>query len=157
MERISKRKYYLNIARAVSKRSSCLKRRYGCIIVKNDEIIATGYNGSPRGVENCCDKGKCPRFSKPHNSGDYSDCPSVHAEQNAMLSASRKDMIGATMYLAGDEINSSDPSNSYPCWIQLVKCEPCPICARMILNAGISEVVTLYDTYTRDDIAKRLI
>lgn len=74
-----------------------------------------------------------------------------------MLSASRKDMIGATMYLAGDEINSSDPSNSYPCWIQLVKCEPCPICARMILNAGISEVVTLYDTYTRDDIAKRLI
>lgn len=157
MERISKRKYYLNIARAVSKRSSCLKRRYGCIIVKNDEIIATGYNGSPRGVENCCDKEKCPRLSKPHNSGDYSDCPSVHAEQNAMLSASRKDMIGATMYLAGDEINSSDPPNSYPCWIQLVKCEPCPICARMILNAGISEVVTLYDTYTRDDIAKRLI
>lgn len=157
MERISKRKYYLNIARAVSKRSSCLKRRYGCIIVKNDEIIATGYNGSPRGVENCCDKGKCPRFSKPHNSGDYSDCPSVHAEQNAMLSASRKDMIGATMYLAGDEINTLDPSNSYPCWIQLVECEPCPICARMILNAGISEVVTIHDVYTRDDIANKLI
>lgn len=157
MERVSKKKYYLNIAKAVSKRSSCLKRRYGCIIVKNDEIIATGYNGSPRGLDNCCDKGKCPRFSKPHNSGDYSDCPSVHAEQNAMLSASRKDMIGATMYLAGDEINPDPSSYSYSCWIQLVKCEPCPICARMILNAGISEVVTIHDVYTRDDIANKLI
>lgn len=157
MERVSKKKYYLNIARAVSKRSSCLKRRYGCIIVKNDEIIATGYNGSPRGLDNCCDKGKCNRLSKPHNSGDYSDCHSVHAEQNAMLSASRKDMIGATMYLAGDEINSLDLSNPYLCWIQLVKCEPCSICARMILNSGIEKLVTISGEYTKDDIANKLI
>lgn len=157
MERVSKKKYYLNIARAVSKRSSCLKRRYGCIIVKNDEIIATGYNGSPRGLNNCCDKEKCNRLSKPHNSGDYSDCHSVHAEQNAMLSASRKDMIGATMYLAGYEITSLNTSKSYPCWIQLTNCEPCPICARMILNSGIEKLITISGEYTKDDIANKLI
>ena len=97
MDRISKDKYYLGIARAVSKRSTCLKRHYGCVIVKNGEVISTGYNGNPRGQENCCDRGTCNRLMKPHNSGDYSDCYSVHAEQNAMLSAARKDMIGSTL------------------------------------------------------------
>lgn len=101
MERISKDNYYVGIARAVSERSTCLKRHYGCVIVNNDEIIATGYNGNPRGLMNCCDFGYCNRLNKPHNSGDYSDCHSVHAEQNAMLSAARRDMIGATMYLYG--------------------------------------------------------
>ena len=93
--RPSKEEYYLGIALAVSKRSTCLKRHYGCVIVKDDVIIATGYNGSPRGCENCCDVGVCKRLDKPHNSGDYSDCHSVHAEQNAMLSASRSKMIRA--------------------------------------------------------------
>lgn len=134
-KRISKTQYYLGIALAVSKRSPCLKRHYGCIIVKNDEIIATGYNGNPRGLTNCCDIGSCLRMDKPHNTGDYSDCNSVHAEQNAMISASRKDMIGATMYLIGEELNNGK--------LEIIKnCEPCPICFRMIQNSGIIKVIT---------------
>ena len=87
---MSKNDYYLGIALAVSKRSTCLKRRYGAVIVNNDEIISTGYNGNPRGEENCCDRGDCKRMNLPSNSGNYNDCFSVHAEQNAMISASRK-------------------------------------------------------------------
>ena len=138
MKRISKDEYYLRIALAVSKRSTCLKRHYGCVIVKNDEIIATGYNGSPRGEENCCDKGICPRMDIPHNSGNYSDCPSVHAEQNAMLSASRKDLIGATLYLAGEESIGCDKGDG---WCKIENATPCPICERIIKNAGIKRIV----------------
>lgn len=144
MSRPNKDDYYLSIALEVSKRSTCLKRRYGCVIVKDDEIIATGYNGSPRGFVNCSDKGFCNRMNMPHNSGDYSDCHSVHAEQNAMLSASRKDMLGATMYLAGEErVIEGDFASlvtKYGHWIKIRDCEPCPICARMIMNAGITLV-----------------
>ena len=129
MKRITKDEYYLNIALAVSERSTCLKRKYGCVIVKDDEIISTGYNGSPRGEVNCCDTGKCNRLDKPHNSGDYSDCCSVHAEQNAMLSASRKDMIGATLYLAGQDSKG-----------KFEDCSPCPICERMIKNVGLKVI-----------------
>lgn len=138
MKRISKDEYYLGIALAVSKRSTCLKRHYGCVIVKNDEIIATGYNGAPRGEANCCDIGLCQRLNKPHNSGDYSDCHSVHAEQNAMLSASRKEMIGATMYLAGEDMTESNWDNDDN--TEIVDATPCPICERMIKNAGIISV-----------------
>lgn len=134
--RPSKDEYYLQIASAVSSRSTCLRRQYGCVIVKNNEIIATGYNGNPRGEKNCCDVGKCNRMNKPHNSGDYSDCYSVHAEQNAMLSAARKDMIGATLYLTGFETTNEGAKKP------IVLCEPCPICGRMIKNAGIKRVVT---------------
>ena len=131
MERISKRDYYLDIAKAVAQRSTCLRRQYGCIIVKNDEIIATGYNGSARGENNCCDiYEECPRKNVEHNSGNYGDCPAVHAEQNAMLSAARKDMIGATLYLAGIENGEV-----------LRNCEPCPICLRIIRNSGISNII----------------
>ena len=140
MDRISKNEYYLNIALEVSKRSTCLKRHYGCVIVKNDEIIATGYNGAPRGLDNCCDIGECVRMDKPHNSGDYSDCHSVHAEQNAMLSASRSEMIGATMYLAGEEEEDFFPFEWLE-WLEIKDAAPCPICARMIMNAGISSVI----------------
>ena len=120
MSRVSKEEYYLNIAKTVAERSTCLRRRYGCIIVKNDEIIATGYNGSARGEINCCDihNGKCPRSDEPHNTGDYSNCPAVHAEQNAMLSAARKDMIGATMYLDGEERKWSEINQSYFRWMK---------------------------------------
>lgn len=135
-KRICKEEYYINIAKAVSKRSPCLKRHYGCIIVKNDEIIATGYNGNPRGMENCCDRGYCLRMNKPSNSGDYSDCYSVHAEQNAMLSAARKDMIGSSMYLYGEELLSIGE------WYDIFNPEPCPICQRMIINSGVEKVVT---------------
>ena len=136
MKRIPKDQYYLNIAREVAARSTCLKRNYGCVIVKNDEIIATGYNGSARNEDNCCDiYEKCPRINVAHNSGNYSDCPAVHAEQNAMLSAARKDMIGSTLYLFGKEYISPTETKD------LTECTPCPICARMIRNAGITRIV----------------
>lgn len=155
MNRISKEEYYLNIAKTVAERSTCLRRRYGCIIVKNDEIIATGYNGSARGERNCCDdilgvSPKCPRVNEPHNSGDYSNCPAVHAEQNAMLSAARKDMIGATMYLDGEEwVNEYIKDGVIPgtaigrmFWREIKDCTPCPMCIRMIANSGIEKVIT---------------
>ena len=160
MKRIKKDEYYLNIALAVSKRSTCLKRHYGCVIVNNDEIIATGYNGSPRGEDNCCDVyDECPRKNVEHNSGDYSGCSSVHAEQNAMLSASRRDMIGATLYLVGEEelkfCGSSTTTLCNDCGkleiecpfkqrvtMEIKDCTPCPICLRMIKNAGIKKIVT---------------
>lgn len=134
MDRLSKEDYYIGIARAVCKRSTCLKRNYGAVIVNNDEVVSTGYNGNPRTLPNCCDTGICNRMTAPHNSGDYSDCHSVHAEQNAMLSASRKDMIGATLYLYGEENG----------WA-LNDVTPCPICTRMILNSGIKDVVVRTD------------
>ena len=146
MKRISKDSYYLEIAEAVSHRSTCLKRRYGAVIVKNDEIIATGYNGSVRGAANCCDVGSCKRLAAPSNTGDYSDCHSVHAEQNALLSASRGEMIGATMYLYGDRGRASYGKGDEimdVMWEPLESPEPCPICRRMIANAGIIRVVTL--------------
>ena len=142
MSRVSKEEYYLDIALSVSKRSTCLKRHYGCIIVKNDQIIATGYNGSARGEINCCDKGECPRINKPSNSGDYSDCPAVHAEQNAMLSCSRIDMIGSVMYLDGEEFVSDKEKSCWVYWKKIDDCIPCPICRRMIRNSGIEMVIT---------------
>ena len=129
MSRISVDNYYLGIAKAVSRRSSCLRRQYGAVIVNNREIIATGYNGGCRGDINCCDIGVCKRVGMTHNAGDYSECNSVHAEQNALLSASRKEMLGATLYLWGGENGTAIDS------------EPCPICKRMIKNAGIERVV----------------
>lgn len=132
--------YYLDIALAVLKRSPCIRRHYGCVIVKDDVIIATGYNGSPRGEENCCERGTCFREGMEHNSGDYSECRSVHAEQNAMLVATRKDMIGATLYLVGEEAYFSD-NLKYDFWKEIKQAEPCPICKRMIKNAGIVRIV----------------
>lgn len=147
MKRISKDEYYLDIAYSVSKRSPCLKRHYGCIIVKNDEIIATGYNGNPRGEENCCDiYEECPRMSIPHNSGNYSDCHSVHAEMNAIISASRKDMIGSTLYLAGEGFSKEND-----CYVRIEDCDPCPICSRMIKNSGITRVVGKLIKYSCSD------
>lgn len=128
MNRPTIEEYYLGIAAAVSKRSTCKRRQYGAVIVKNDEIIATGYNGSPRGEANCCDGSTCKRLGHEHNDGDYGDCESVHAEMNAMISAARKDMIGSTLYLYGEENG------------KVIAAEPCPICRRMMKNAGIAKV-----------------
>lgn len=137
MKRISKEEYYLEIAESVAKRSTCLRRHYGCVIVKNNEIIATGYNGSARGEANCCDiYTECPRKNKEHNSGDYSDCPAVHAEQNAMLSAARKDMIDADMYLYGEEFLPIGE------WFYISNPKPCPICERMLKNSGIKNIIS---------------
>ncbi len=128
--RIDWDEYFLTIAAAVSRRSTCLRRQYGAIIVNRDKtIVGTGYNGSPRGEENCCDVGKCNREGCEHNDGNYGQCRSVHAEQNVLINASKADMIGATLYLAGFENG------------QLITAEPCPICSRMIKNAGIKCVV----------------
>lgn len=131
MNRISKQDHYLNIALAVAQRSTCIRRKYGAIIVQNDEIIATGYNGSARGEVNCCDTGECERnrLNIPHGE-QYEKCVAVHAEQNAIISAARKDMIGATMYLIGVENG------------EVIEGKPCLICERMIKNAGISRVIT---------------
>ena len=129
--RLNKTDYYLTIAKAVSQRSTCLRRQYGAVIVKNDEIIATGYNGAPRGEEQCCDLGYCLREQKdiPHGT-QYELCKSVHAEMNAIISAARRDMLGSTLYLYGEESG-----------IRIEKPEPCTLCARMIKNAGIAQVV----------------
>ena len=134
--RMSKDAYYLEIAKTIAKRSTCLRRNYGAVIVNADRIVSTGYNGAPRGDENCCDRGTCPRIEKQvaHNTGDYSDCCSVHAEQNAIIHGTFSDMQGATLYLAGFDYESGD----------LLDALPCPICHRMIKNAGIVRVVCTY-------------
>ena len=127
--RPSKNKYYLSIAKEVSKRSTCLRRQYGAVIVKNDEIISTGYNGAPRGDINCCDVGDCWRETHniPHGER-YEECVAVHAEQNAIISASRREMNGGILYLYGEE-------NGKP-----IKSCPCKICKRLIKNAGLSVI-----------------
>ena len=132
--RKSKDEYYLNIAEAVLTRSTCLRRKYGAVIVKDDEIISTGYNGSPRGWANCCDLGDCARIQEniPHGQHHYDECRSVHAEANAIISASRRDMIASTLYLAGIEADGTP----------ILDAKPCFMCLRLILNAGISSVVT---------------
>lgn len=131
--RPTKHEYYLEIARAVAKRSTCRRRQYGAVIVNNDEIVATGYNGAPRGVLDCLQRGSCWREENgvPHGE-QYEKCVSVHAEQNAIISASRAEMIGATIYLVGFENGS-----------EIHGAEPCTLCMRMIRNAGIS---TIYNT-----------
>ena len=131
MERVSKRQSYLDIAAEVARRATCLRRQYGAVIVKNDEIVATGYNGAPRGDENCCDVGVCWREAHgiPHGE-QYEKCVAVHAECNAIISASRNEMLGSTLYLYGFE-------NGTP----MKAPEPCVMCARMIKNAGITTVI----------------
>lgn len=130
--RPSKTKYYLDIAAAVAARSTCLRRQYGAVIVKNDVIIATGYNGGSRGTKNCCDEGYCYRVVNniPHGE-HYEKCEAVHAEMNAIISASREQMIGATLFLAGfeDGVRIADP-------------KPCEMCERVIINSGIRRVIT---------------
>ena len=133
MGRIDKNNYYLDIAESVVERGTCLRRNFGAIIVKNDEIISTGYVGSPRGRENCCDLNYCVREKLNVPRGErYELCRSVHAEQNAIISASRKDMMGATLYLVG--LNYKDKT-------YVENANPCSLCKRMIINAGLEKVV----------------
>ena len=133
MERLSKTNYYLDIAQAVASRGTCLRKKYGAIIVKNDSILSTGYNGAPRGRKNCCDLGYCQRDELNIPRGErYELCRSVHAEANAIISASREDMIGATLYLVGLDAKTD----------QLVPgINSCMMCKRMVINAGISKIV----------------
>jgi dCMP deaminase len=132
-KRTSKENYYLDIADAVLERSTCLRRCYGAIIVRNDEIISTGYNGAPRGRRNCTDLGFCEREHLRIPSGErYELCRSVHAEANAIISASRRDMIGATMFLVGRDAKTRE---------LLPETTSCSMCRRQIINAGIEKIV----------------
>ena len=132
--RIDKNNYYLDIAKSVAERSTCLRKKVGCVIVNNDEIISTGYNGAPRGRKNCIDLGYCVKkkcFPDVRHGG-YDACRSVHAEQNAIISASRKDMLGGTLYLSLFKVENGeyDPgANS------------CQMCRKMIINSGIKKVI----------------
>ena len=125
--------YYLDLAEIVSQRGTCLRRRYGAVIVKNDEVVSTGYVGSPRGRKNCTDLGFCIRQKLQIPRGErYELCRSVHAEANAIISASRDQMIGSSLYLTGVEADTGEyvkNSNS------------CSMCKKMIINAGIEKVV----------------
>ncbi len=133
MNRIDKDNYYLDIAETVLERGTCLRRNFGAIIVKNDEIISTGYTGAPRGRMNCIDLGYCTRQKLQIPRGQrYEMCRSVHAESNACISAARKDMIDATIYLVGKEKSTSE---------YVKNANSCAMCKRMVINAGIGRVV----------------
>ena len=133
MERVSKPNYYLDIAETVAKRATCLRRKFGAIIVKNDSIVSTGYNGAPRGRKNCTNLGVCVRDTLNIPRGErYEMCRSVHAEANAIIAASREEMIDATLYLAGLNAQTGELEESI---------DSCMMCKRMIINSGISTVV----------------
>ena len=133
MERIDKVNYYLDIAEAVAERSTCLRKKYGSVIVNNDEIISTGYSGAPRGRKNCIDIGECTKkkYLPDTHHGGYDMCRAVHSEQNAIISAARKEMIGGTLYLCGykgEHVYEEGAS-------------PCLMCRKMIINSGIEKVI----------------
>lgn len=130
--------YYLDIAEVVSERGTCLRRNFGAILVKEDEIIATGYSGAPRNRKNCIDIGSCIRETLNIPRGErYEKCRSVHAEANAIISAARKDMIGSTLYLVGKERNTGD---------YVENANSCSMCKRLIINAGIVKVIIRDDS-----------
>ena len=107
--RIDKTNYYLDIAQTVAERSTCLRRKFGAVIVKNDSIISTGYNGAPRGRKNCCDLGECLREKYEIPSGErYELCRSVHAEANAIIAASREETLGADLYTVSKLLGHAD-------------------------------------------------
>ena len=139
MDRVSKHNYYLDIAQTVAERSTCLRKMYGAIIVKNDSIISTGYNGAPRGRKNCSDLGICMRDKLNIPRGErYELCRSVHGEANAIIAAPRDQMLSATLYMvcvnAKDRTLESGTSS-------------CMMCKRLVINAGISQVI-IRDTPT---------
>ena len=133
MDRRDKINYYLDIAETVLTRGTCIRRRFGAIIVKNDQIISTGYAGAPRGRKNCSDLGYCTREKLGVPRGErYELCRSVHAEANAIIAAPRSEMIGATLYLAGREFATGEYVENACC---------CSMCKRMVINAGIEKVI----------------
>ena len=140
MKRIDKINYYLDIAESVLERSTCIRRCFGAVIVKNDEIISTGYNGAPRGRKNCSDLGYCMREKLNIPRGErYELCRSVHAEQNAIISAPRKNMIDATLYMVGKHADTGE---------YVENAMSCSMCKRVIINSGIWKIV-IRDTKTK--------
>lgn len=133
MQRIDKDNYYLDIAETVLERGTCLRRNFGAIIVKNDQIVSTGYVGAPRGRVNCIDRGLCIRETLGIPRGErYELCRSVHAEANAIIHASRNDMLDSTLYLVGKNAVTGE---------YVENASACSMCKRMIINAGIVRVV----------------
>ena len=133
MQRRDRENYYLDIAQAVLGRGTCLRRNFGAIIVNKDQIISTGYVGAPRGRRNCIDLGYCVRESLQIPRGErYELCRSVHAEANAIISASRRDMVGGTLYLVGRDARTGE---------LLGDATSCSMCRRLVINAGLKEVV----------------
>ena len=133
MKRTDKKNYYLDIAETVLERGTCLRRNFGAIIVKNDQIVSTGYVGAPRGRKNCIDLGVCVREQNNIPRGErYELCRSVHAEANAIIHASRDAMIGATLYLVGKDAKTGE---------YVENACACSMCKRMIINAGIKKVI----------------
>ena len=147
MDRVSKQNYYLDIAETVAERSTCLRRMFGAIIVKNDSIIATGYNGAPRGRKNCSDMGICMRDKLNIPRGErYELCRSVHAEANAIIAAPREQMLGATLYMVCVDAKTHEVQSGT---------SSCMMCKRLVLNAGIQTVVVrdTADSYREIDVA----
>ena len=146
-KRVDKINYYLDIAETVAERGTCMRKDYGCIIVKNDEIISTGYSGAPRGRINCIDLGYCTKkkiYPDIHHGG-HDACRSVHAEQNAIISAARKDMLGSTMYLVGRRKDNNKYEEG---------AMSCQMCIKMIINAGIKKIIVRVtrSKYTEVDV-----
>ena len=151
MARIDKENYYLDIAGTVLERSTCMRRHYGAIIVQNDEIVSSGYNGAPRGRKNCGDLGYCTREAMNIPSGErYELCRSVHAEANAIISAPRRDILGSTLYMV-----CRDPASGG----LIPGSTSCSMCRRLIINAGISRVVIrdTPDAYRVVDVQKEWV
>lgn len=143
MQRPSKDEYYLDIAEQVAKRSTCIRRNYGAVLVQNDAIVSTGYNGSPRGEDNCCDTGYCEREINEVPKGErYELCVAIHAEANAIMQAGRDKTIGSTLYIAGREVGKDNWAD--PC--------PCLMCRRMIVTSGIKRVVGIFPNGEIKDI-----
>lgn len=133
MKRTDKKNYYLDIAETVLERGTCLRRNFGAIIVKNDQIVSTGYVGAPRGRKNCIDMGVCVREQNNIPRGErYELCRSVHAEANAIIHASREAMIGSTLYLVGKDAKTGE---------YVENACACSMCKRMIINAGIKKII----------------
>lgn len=132
MERRDKINYYLDLAEAVAQRSTCLRRHFGAVIVQNDEVISTGYSGAPRGRKNCTDLNSCIRSELNVPRGErYELCRSVHAEANAIISASRNQMLGGTLYLVGVECDTGE---------YVKEASSCSMCKRLIINSGLKHV-----------------
>lgn len=146
MERRSKINYYLDLAEVVSQRCTCLRRHYGAVIVKSDEVISTGYVGAPRGRVNCTDLGHCVREKLNISRGErYELCRSVHAEANAIICAPRNEMIGSSLYLVGKEVSTDE---------YVKDANSCSMCKRLIINAGIEKV---YIRDTKDTYREILV
>ena len=147
MKRRDKANYYLDMAQVALERGTCLRRNFGAVIVKNDVIVSTGYTGAPRGRENCIDLGTCIREKLNIPRGErYEFCRSVHAEANAIISAARERMLGATLYLVGRDMKTGEI---------MPDANSCTMCKRMIINAGIETVIVRRSADTYDEIPVR--